>query len=209
MTEVLDQPLRLPEGLVRGSVFKNRLTGLDGYRMSTIILLLATTLAAIALGIWWAVNHAKNIEKMGWLFFNQYVLLGDLRSRNGYRLVYCVLSDQAKAKFRRMIFWKQIGAQTLEQGGAGFAELSNIPTEELANIAGEVISRIADCHAYAVERSNVPSSHIPTIKALFEEEDAELVKAVNKANIAFAQNLYPALEISDYHEFAADHNHTL
>ena len=167
--------------------------------MSAIILLLGATLAAIAVSIWWAVNHAKNIEKMGWLFFNQYALLGDLRSRNGYRLVYCVLSEQAKTQFRRMIVWKQMGIQTLHQEGVELAELSNI--------AGEVISRIADCHAYAVERSNVPSSHIPTIKALFEEEDAELVKAVNKANIAFAQNLYPALEVLDYHEFAADQKH--
>jgi hypothetical protein len=175
--------------------------------MSAIILLLGATLAAIAFSIWWAVNHAKNIEKMGWLFFNQYVLMGDLRSRNGYRLVYCVLSEQAKAQFRRMIVWKQMGIQTLHQEGEGFTELTNIPNAELASIAGEVISRIADCHAYAVERSNVPSSHISAIKALFEEEDPELVKAVNKANIAFAQNLYPPLEISDYHQFAADHKH--
>ncbi len=152
------------------------------------------------------VGHANRLEKMGWIFFHQFVLLSDERALSGFRLIYCILAPKAKAQFREMIHKKHLGCKALAKNEIDDPELEALPDEEKAamyQLMEGTLPRIADCQAYALKRADVPASHLKTIKQVFAQADPELVRAVNRADLSFAWSLHPNLEVTDYHKFAS------
>lgn len=152
------------------------------------------------------VSQANRLEKMGWIFFHQFVFLGDERALNGFRLIFCVLSQPAKEKFREMMHRKYMGITALFQNKIDDPEWGALPNGEnleLYALMEGALPRIIDCQEFASKRMSVPASHLRTIKQVFAQGDPELVRAVNKAELSFAVNLQPRLEVTDYHDFAA------
>lgn len=174
--------------------------------MSDFVIISIVAVVVLALLIKRMDRQGKALQKMCWVFFHQYILLNDDRAKNGFRLVYCILSNHLKIQFREMMGRKYIAFSMLKDGTIDDPELSGLPADEVVemmHLMEDVLPRISDCQAYALERSDVPPSHLRAIKQLFSQEDEELVQAVNKANLSFALNLHPKLDVTDYHVFAA------
>ena len=67
----------------------------------------------IILLIWRVKRNASNLQKMCWIFFQQYVHLGDEKAKCGFQHIYIVFADEMKREFRGMMDFQMVAFDQL------------------------------------------------------------------------------------------------